>query len=344
MPWSAGSFSRTDGTRNGSTVWAQAKAAAVKIISADHDTHDQDLATGINSCLNKNGENSPTANINWGGHKITNLANGSTSGDALHFGQIGSALQAYHANLAAVAALSLIADRLPYANGTGTLSLATFTSTGRSVVACASVSAVRTLLELGTAALGTIGTGNNQVATYDSTGYRAANGSQITNLNASNLASGTVPAARLPGATTSAVGALETATDAEALARAATDKILVPSNLAAAVGVGQVFESSEQAIAYSDDISVAHGLGSVPRMVLAVLRCKTTDLGYAVGDEVSMPVSRSGGDQATYTLFANSTNIGMAMGASDWAIPTKTGGAPAAIDSGDWRVVLRAWK
>lgn len=40
-------------------------------------------------------------------------------------------------------------------------------------------------------------------------------------------------AAALPAATTSQVGVLETATDAEAIAKTATDKILVPSNLAA---------------------------------------------------------------------------------------------------------------
>jgi hypothetical protein len=89
MSWNgSGVFSRTDGTRTGATVWAQAKAALVKIIAADHDTHDQDLATGINACLTKNGENSPSANINWGGFKITNLAAGTSSTDAARFGQI----------------------------------------------------------------------------------------------------------------------------------------------------------------------------------------------------------------------------------------------------------------
>lgn len=47
-------------------------------------------------------------------------------------------------------------------------------------------------------------------------------------------------AAAFPAATTTAAGILETATDAEAIAKAATDKILVPSNLAA-IGASSTF-------------------------------------------------------------------------------------------------------
>jgi microcystin-dependent protein len=78
MPWqgSAGSktFGRTDGTRTGSTTWAQADAASVDIISPDHDTHDQDMADGINTALCKDGGNTATANIPMGGFTFTNIA------------------------------------------------------------------------------------------------------------------------------------------------------------------------------------------------------------------------------------------------------------------------------
>ena len=48
--------------------------------------------------------------------------------------------------------------------------------------------------------------------------------------NSSNQNAGTLPAARVPAATTTAVGGLETATDAEANTGTATNKIIVPSN------------------------------------------------------------------------------------------------------------------
>lgn len=61
---------------------------------------------------------------------------------------IGTNVQAYGANLTAFSALSLIADRLPYADGTGTLGLTTFTSAGRSMVGAGDAAAQKTLLSL----------------------------------------------------------------------------------------------------------------------------------------------------------------------------------------------------
>lgn len=89
MPWSgAGVFTRTDGTRTGATVWAQAKAALIKILSTAHDTHDQDLAAGINACLAKNGENAATGNIPMGGYKLTGLAAGASAGESVRYEQV----------------------------------------------------------------------------------------------------------------------------------------------------------------------------------------------------------------------------------------------------------------
>lgn len=59
-------------------------------------------------------------------------------------------LPATQANLAALAALSLVADRLPYANGTGTLALATFTAAGRAMVGAADAAAQAALLSAAT--------------------------------------------------------------------------------------------------------------------------------------------------------------------------------------------------
>lgn len=87
MAWSGGTYTRTNGTYSGALVWTSDAAAAVKIRADRHDTHDEDLADGINNCLTKDGQNSPTANISWGGFKITNLANGSAASDSAAYGQ-----------------------------------------------------------------------------------------------------------------------------------------------------------------------------------------------------------------------------------------------------------------
>ena len=92
MPWSGGVYTRTNGTYNGAAVWRSDAAANIDILANRHDTHDLDLAAGINATLHKGGQNSATANISWGGFKIINLGDGTAATDAATFGQTVTAL------------------------------------------------------------------------------------------------------------------------------------------------------------------------------------------------------------------------------------------------------------
>lgn len=70
MGWSSGTFSRVHD-------WAADAAANIDIEADRHDAEDDNLATGINTCLTKDGQNTPTANLPMGGFKHTAVANAS---------------------------------------------------------------------------------------------------------------------------------------------------------------------------------------------------------------------------------------------------------------------------
>lgn len=83
----SGTYNRTDGTRGGTTVWTQASAAGVKILSADHDTHDQDIGTALSNCLCRDGQSTVTANIPMNSKKFTGLTAGSAATDSVTLAQ-----------------------------------------------------------------------------------------------------------------------------------------------------------------------------------------------------------------------------------------------------------------
>jgi hypothetical protein len=100
------------------------------------------------------------------------------------------------------------------------------------------------------------------------------------------------------------------------------------------VALTESFESSEQALTDGAmSLEVAHGLGSVPKVFKVVARCKTSEGGWAAGDELDFH------DSPTYS---NSTNIGLVtFGAL--VFPNKSTNVGFNPTPANWKLVFRAF-
>lgn len=83
MPWSGGSYVKGNNATGG---WSGDESNGIGIEAGRHDTQDNDFAAGINSCLNKDGSNSCTGDLNFGGNKPVNIAAGTDAAPALCLG------------------------------------------------------------------------------------------------------------------------------------------------------------------------------------------------------------------------------------------------------------------
>lgn len=84
MAWSGGTYRKGNYSTNG---WTGDASLGIGIEAGRHDTQDDDFMNGINQCLNKDGSNAATGNLNLGSNKLTNVANGTVVGDAINLGQ-----------------------------------------------------------------------------------------------------------------------------------------------------------------------------------------------------------------------------------------------------------------
>lgn len=82
MPWSAGVYTRWN-SANIPPYWVGDASVGIKIEASRHDTQDADFEAGINACLNKDGSNTMSGNLNFGGNRPTNINAGTAAAPAI---------------------------------------------------------------------------------------------------------------------------------------------------------------------------------------------------------------------------------------------------------------------
>lgn len=155
----------------------------------------------------------------------------------------------------------------------------------------------------------------------------------------------------IPDATTTVKGLVEKATSGE-MDSGTADKFpdceVVQDYHTSNTSFTDEYESSEISISDAAGDTLTHSLGAIPKLVKAVLICKTTEFGYAVDDEID--ISLFGVPTLTKTQlglalahnsteikyrFANDTSPIVALNLSD--------GGRETLTNANWRLIIRAW-
>lgn len=106
------------------------------------------------------------------------------------------------------------------------------------------------------------------------------------------------------------------------------------------------YESAEQSIPGNGNrITLNHGLAATPKLLQVILRCKTANLGWSVGDEIVLPGIHMISNNHGFTTATNATQIKFAQFGEIYIHQFNTDNQKVAtITANSWRLVFRAWE
>lgn len=275
------------------------------ILASQHNPPLEDISAGLSTTLLRTGVAPMVANLQMGGYKVTNLAVGVASTDAVNVGQAqGLAVAAIIG--ATTKAVPVDADTLPLVDSEAGNTLKRLSWANLKAL-FQPANAVLTAL----AAVGVSVAGDIIYATGAGTWGRLAKGTarQALLMNA--------------GATAPAWTTLP---------------------------FTQSFESSQQTITSGGSLTLAHGLGSKPKLYQAFLVNVNSDGGYSPGDEVAINPHGMNNDPSSrgVAMVPDATNIncrfGTSSGPNSWVMINKTNGSGENINAAaNWKLIVRAW-
>lgn len=173
MPWNgSGTFTRTNGVYTGSQLWQNTRDGGYNIRADQHDTQDQDIADGVQTCLAKDGQNTPTANLPMGGFRHTGVGAGAARTDYARLDQLqdgGATWGGTAGGTGNAITLTLTPAITAYAAGQTFVFLSSAANTGATTLNINSVGAANIRKGTGSTALvaGDIPTGTLVFVTYD---------------------------------------------------------------------------------------------------------------------------------------------------------------------------------
>lgn len=96
--------------------------------------------------------------------------------------------------------------------------------------------------------------------------------------------------------------------------------------------------SGAQVITSAGSLTLAHGLGRIPRKVWCELECTSGQAGYSIGDVLVVGSIDADGTRAGVSLVPDATNINVRFGsaANVFAVPNKSTGTSASLTNSSW--------
>lgn len=333
--WSgSGTFSRTYN-------WTQDQSNGILVRADRHDVNDTDFVNGINNCLTKDGQNTPSADLPMAGYKHTGVANATASDQYAAFGQVlpltGGALTGAltssstgsFTNTFNVLGEAGNAGRIRLFedtdNGTDSVTIISPASLGSNIVVTAPSSAGTLVV---TDASGNLGIGG------------AANANAI--LDVQSTTKQAIPA---PVQTTVEKLALTPVNGGQVFDDTLKRPAWYNGSAWEYSPFGKRFTSTGQTITAAGSLTIAHGLGVTPFLVQAWAVCGTAEANYSIGDRMPMPIgitSTTGSNQGL-TVVADATNLSVRFGSGGLILLDKTTGVGAALTAANWTIVFEAF-
>lgn len=138
-----------------------------------------------------------------------------------------------------------------------------------------------------------------------------------------------------------------TATSAEIKAGATSAKSITPAAALSAFGFSAYAQTADQTITTGGALTIAHGLARAPVVVLGFLKCTTAELGYSIGDIVSISVGicGGGGENRGVAVVGDATNLSVRYGSTApvFVVVDKSGGGSSIITAASWKFFVRAF-
>ncbi len=347
MPWNgSGVFNRTNGVFTGTTVWDDSRVAGRTVRSDDHDTHDEDIATGLENTVTRDGQNQPSGNLPMGGFRHTNVD------DAVARNEYASAAQIQDSSLTHIVPASVggTGDAITltptpaitaYAAGQMWSFVAEATNTGATTINVSSLG-TRAVQKLGAALVaGDITTGDLVVVRDDGTQFQ-----MLTATRTPVLTNGSVPLSALADGTDGELVTWDASGVIATVAVGTSGQVLTSNGAGAAPTMQDLDVGLPRS--YLAGLGLSLGTDQVNDIDIAVGECRddanTADLAVAsaIGKQIDVtwaaggtPGTPTGGLSSSLTLTNDTTYhviLGLVSGTAEVGFDTSITGANLATD------------